>query len=481
MMYHPFKRIRIAVIGTRSSGKSFLLYDMIHAFTVLGYHPEELPLSYPHSSFGTFFYDNFNSQTGSMRGTESYACRPLNHYGAYLSGNYMPMDLAVDFLNIPGEVFDDSENRIELFFKMKELIQDRDEDMFYMSEWKSPSGQAVRLIVPKDFSPNGIRRIKASFGDRHGNYLSWGNILYDLEDGKFKEKKKRKVSGEYIFKHITELNIDSLLQTLKTCWPKLARTSGLEWVDLVGKRVIHYFYPLAYCDQATDIVLCDKLMDDDNITNLEENVCYFFKKSNSVSAHIYLAFRAVDTIILKKPDWHRDYVSLVINYGTSIGNRNTVYSLFLTHLQDAFKDNDRQLENTLDHIKRSVGDNFWTLLNYAYQQNLWQRWFSRKKTMYELRQSNPAFLPPHVYFTATPIDARFTIFENDTDVTRFYYNTRYERHSFTREVLTDMSRHMCFGSLQLLTDILVQNGKLPWFTTALQHRSNVLKYYQYQF
>ena len=38
------KRLRIAVVGERASGKSYLLYDLIHAFGLLGYQPEELPL-----------------------------------------------------------------------------------------------------------------------------------------------------------------------------------------------------------------------------------------------------------------------------------------------------------------------------------------------------------------------------------------------------------------------------------------------------
>lgn len=480
-MYRPFKKIRIAVIGTRSSGKSFLLYDIIHAFSLLGYHPEELPLSYPHSSFGTFFYDNFNSRTGGMHKTDSYACRPNNHYGAYLSGNDLLPDLPVDFLNIPGEVFDDSENRIELFFKMKELIEDKDDDMFYLSVWESPSKETVNLIVPKGFSPNEVKRDRALYADRHGNYMSWGDILYDMDDGKFKEKRRKRVSGEYIFKHITELNTDSLLQTLESCWPKLAGKSNPDWVDLQGKQVTDYFYPLAYCDQATDIVLCDKLMDDENMTNLEENVCYFFKKSNTVTTHIYLAFRAADTIILNKPDWYQNYVNMLKGKEASIKIRNMVYSRFLAHLQQAYEKEDRQLEDTLEHIKRSVGDNFWTLLNYAYQQNLWQRIFSRKGTMYELRNSSSAFLPPHVYFTATPINTHFTIYENDTDVTRFYNNDKLHPQSFTREVLGDMSRHMCFGSLQLLTDILIQNGKLPFWAASKRHRGEELKYFQYQF
>ena len=75
------KKLHIAVIGSPSSGKSYLLYDLIHAFHNLGYVARELPLKFPHSSFGSFFYDVINPMTGGMKGTERYACRPENHFG----------------------------------------------------------------------------------------------------------------------------------------------------------------------------------------------------------------------------------------------------------------------------------------------------------------------------------------------------------------------------------------------------------------
>ena len=38
------KHLSIAVVGAPSCGKSYLLYDLIHAFHVLGYRPQQLPL-----------------------------------------------------------------------------------------------------------------------------------------------------------------------------------------------------------------------------------------------------------------------------------------------------------------------------------------------------------------------------------------------------------------------------------------------------
>ena len=71
-------------------------------------------------------------------------------------------------------------------------------------------------------------------------------------------------------------------------------------------------------------------------------------------------------------------------------------------------------------------------------------------------------LPPHVYFTATPIDASLDIYINDpTDVTRFMFDDGKTVKSFAREVNADMARHGCWGSLQLLQDLLAQNNCLP--------------------
>ena len=95
------KKIKLAVIGTPSSGKSYLLSDLIHSFDDLGYQQETLPLSFPYQSFSSFF--NEFHKTGFMQGTQPYACRQENHYGAMLSDHHHQVD--IEFLNIPGETF----------------------------------------------------------------------------------------------------------------------------------------------------------------------------------------------------------------------------------------------------------------------------------------------------------------------------------------------------------------------------------------
>ena len=67
------------------------------------------------------------------------------------------------------------------------------------------------------------------------------------------------------------------------------------------------------------------------------------------------------------------------------------------------------------------------------------------------------------------------------DVTRFYHNDGNQQKSFTKVVLDDMSQHLCFGSLQLLTDILIQNGLQLFSLCSLRHRSEALNYSQYHY
>ena len=107
--------------------------------------------------------------------------------------------------------------------------------------------------------------------------MAWENILDELDKGRFKEKRRKRVSGKYIFQHITELNTDSVIHTLKDCWSQLKSPGDYDWADIEGKQVDIYFYPLAYCDLATDIVLCDKLTDDIVISELEEKICFYYE------------------------------------------------------------------------------------------------------------------------------------------------------------------------------------------------------------
>ena len=75
-------------------------------------------------------------------------------------------------------------------------------------------------------------------------------------------------------------------------------------------------------------------------------------------------------------------------------------------------------------------------------------------------------LPPHVFFTATPIDDNFNFYVNDpVNATRFIYqsetdcnNDNITNFAFHIEIAKQRAQHLCFGTLQLIHDIMNNNG-----------------------
>lgn len=460
-MYPLSKSIRVAVIGTPSSGKSYLLYDLIYAFSLLEYKAMELPLNYPHSSFGAYFHDVFNVQTGGMRGTEAYICRPENHYGAYLASKKplrLPFELKVDFLNIPGEAFmtecpNGGENEvmtITLFFMLKSAIEQCPKGFFCLSQWKSPAGHIRNLVIPKGFILKARKGFVRSSGYRYVNFLSFDDLRNELGAGKYEHVKDKKISGQYILNHLPELDIDSVMASIESKWNNMPGLSDKKMDDFKAKKVIKYFYPLCYCQNATDVIICDRLTSDSQGGVLSQAVRNFMMRRDSRRPHTYLAFREAD-VLLKE-----------IGSGSMkrncIFSRNEFYANFLSRIL-SFDNNGKAILKPMDRkdieqrIKNSLGNgenHFGLLLRSSYKKN---------EQLEKLLQSGGDILPPHVYFTATPIDADGTIYYNDSeDITRFIYESGTTRKAFVREVCEDMSRHACFGSLQLLIDILLQNG-----------------------
>ncbi len=463
-------RLRIAVVGERASGKSYLLYDLIHAFGLLGYVPEELPLSYPYSSFGTYFYDTFNSETGGMRGTERYACRPDNHYGAWLSRSTLGRRLEVDFLNIPGEMFDLSHNRMSMFFNLRQIIERRSKGLFILSVWRNPAGHEERLIVHSGVDlMNGVS-VRPSSQQRFGNYLNWNHLRCFLHEGRYKEVSRKPVSGRYLLQHLTTLQTDSVLLTIEDCWENLTSLQNMSLEDYQAGQVLFYFYPLVYCQQATDLIICDNLMQENNVGNLAESVAEFMKESSHRRPHAYLAFRGADGLLSKLAPATVKNASEQ-KKAEDAAARNSLYEWMMQEVMRQMKDSDGAAGTSLPdgwplHIRQSLGDGvgqaFWHLLNASMEDGWLARLrskFINRTNVYELTQLPGWRLPPHVYFTATPVDASCRIYKNDPDdITRFYHDEEGMVRSFTTEVNSGRSGHLCLGAYQLLTDILLQNG-----------------------
>lgn len=450
------KQLSIAVIGAPSSGKSYLLFDMIHAFHVLGYRPEVLPLNYRYSSFGTFFYDTFNAHTGGMKGTEVYACRPESHYGANLSHSH-GSDVDVNFLNIPGEAFRDLE-AIKNYFALKVKIERNKGGLFWLATYRAPSGHEVRLVLPsQEFNLSLYPTVPLSSRVRHVEYMRWEHINGLLKDGDYEETGHRKsVSGNYLFTHLTEVLTDSVLLCLREAWPML---TGLdEDLTYYEENVFKHFYALSYCQNATDLIICDNLNAAESAASLSLEVCHYLENLTSHAPNVYMAFRNADLLLGDRIESYRKLLPTTTD-AMDVAHRNQAYMAFESDLKTALSAEDggwigkEKAEHILLGVGRSNGFAFRELLNMS---------MTRNKKPLPTTADGDSPLAQHVFFTATPIDSSMELYQNDpSDVTRFVLDKGTVIKSFVRETNLDMSRHGCWGSLQLLQDVLKQNGCLP--------------------
>ena len=180
------KKISLAVVGAPSSGKTYLIADLIMAFRVMGFKADDLSINSLHRSFGGFFYDaSPQGQTG-FRQTPNYSCGPDDHYGGIM--HHGCCDVEVDFLNIPGEIFLAITANSNHFDTLYQAIKSINRNAFWVQTKTTPLGQTQRLV----------------------SYRSDG----DKNQG-------RAQNGKYLLEHFFELDSSSIRQTILDNWPQL--------------------------------------------------------------------------------------------------------------------------------------------------------------------------------------------------------------------------------------------------------------------
>lgn len=502
--------LRLAVVGAPASGKTYLLSDLIHALDAMGFTPETLPLDYPYSSFGSFFHEvsAFTSddalQRASFRGTEIYACRQENHYGALLSMPHSGRRLAIEFLNIPGEVFQDgsstgtkgAQQRLKLFFTLRKAIS-RCARHFAVVTYTNPAGRAIRIVEPAQLT-------LAQLGLRHDtkptqlptarafNYMDWGEIYAELEEDQYvRQEKVDIVSGQHILDHFFDYMPDSVLLAVRDLWLNIGAAGHLNYDDYDAHGVLRYFYFMEYCKQATDIILCDRLYTPAgspsqafNFDDMTETLGQYYMLPEARHPNIYMAFRGADAI-MAQPDTQAALSAAARAHTDARQRHEAAYTLFTRSLfsrlagqEGAGVDSDVAQRPTsigsllTDHLRtrlgRDTGHAFWRLLAMSaphaslLHPSTW--WPALRRTMVHVpaldRPQEGLPIPQQVYFTATPIDADFRVYANDPDdVTQFLHTeTDGTLRSFHIETDVKGRPHFCFGALQLMTDVLRNNG-----------------------
>ncbi len=251
---NPKKVIRLAVVGARSSGKSFFLNDIIDALRSKGgaYYP----------LYRTEFrYREFCDYERNQTQTPVYACRHENHFGQTVDLKGKLFEL--DFLNIPGEIFRTRED-IQKYTNLRNALDVRSK-LFTVTTYINESSDEEILLVEarrKSTITESDRNNTSPATLNNTRFLEWREIFGSLNAKGFKplEGSRRAISGKTFLKYFFEYHTDSAIQSIAD----LLQTNQIQ-VDLVdatsfnNENISKAFIFFQYCALATDIVICDRV------------------------------------------------------------------------------------------------------------------------------------------------------------------------------------------------------------------------------
>lgn len=344
--------------------------------------------------------------------------------------------------------------------------------------------------------------------NRQNSFQDFSNIIKWLKTHGYKAVgETKKVSGKTILKDFFKYQPDTLMYSLGKKIAQICPELGVLKNDF-DLQFKEHFYFLHYCSVATDIVLCDKLLvpkgTSDSATNFVSypslvNGLDDFIKTSTKRPHLYLAFRGVDFIIKNKETaYSKICKTLKANGLNNDAIRNIMYSLFSYTLWNHIDSKNTIENNKFDnYICGSVGKGILSLDKDHLQELLLDTSYSNAVTpgqssnvntdaafvsfvsshigdgigdgvFLKLLNSSYEFvpgmhlppnmenMPPHVYFTCTPITLSFDVYVNDPA----HGNKRFKHDAMAgpKIYFDTAGSHFCFGSYQLCLDILSQNG-----------------------
>ncbi len=514
------KTVRLAVVGTPSSGKSFLLNDLMDALACMG--GSLFPLERDGFSYEEFCRFSPN-QAGTGGQTPLYACRRADHYGQTIL--YERKEYDFDFLNIPGEIFRDEKN-IQSYLELRRALNVGNK-LFQVSTYTTDSSDEERLVIEPKLKSKITDSDRASISTKSLNkerFRDWSDIFGDLcEKGfKLKDGSQRSVSGKVLLRNFFEYDTDSVIRSISDLIETRQISVPFDELRFNNESLDRHFVFFQYCSLATDIVLCDRIyvkVDDSqnelNPGKLAENIASFLDNKKEKMPNVYLAFRNVDFLLKTKENSYKTLNRVLQKELTYERRRNVVYSIFcyamlhhvygytipteefrnkmglpvdkpfklvdnvevdketVENIEEAYVDfngGDGIVYNAVSlesHIKSRIGGK-----GQAFRRLLDQ---SRKGLKGKMdRQENG--ITPHVYFTCTPITEDFDIYENRiVKVTKDYTGktiledvtstpeqgtNSYEfyRGEGLNDAFSAQNSCACFGSYQLLMDIMIQHG-----------------------
>ena len=342
--------------------------------------------------------------------------------------------------------------------------------------------------------------------NRYNNsYQEWEQMYARLQTSQFTPdvNSTKTITGKELIKDFFKYEPDSVRNSIHDAWRSINTGKvGIDAEKFLNDNHDTNFYFLMYCLSATDIIICDKLFSQSTsgpspkeklgaqgYVDMTEKLNNFFNPDyhSGHSPNIYLAFRGADMMINENVIQN---LNKELCKKKCINISNTIYSIFLdqlltkiandTHPYIVFEGKDSEdkkrewlglSDKTIqpvelgdllnmdnlnpisgmpfnEHIYSRIGDpvtGFLQLLNRVHT----------NKQIDELLSQKILPITPHVFFTATPIDAEYRIYKADEKT---------NNQSFIREfpnnriiALRTIGQYLSFGTAQLCWDILCQH------------------------
>lgn len=486
--------VRLALVGATTSGKTYLLQDIAAALQFrMGYRVTSVP--------GFLDFSDLNRRTtgsnGAIERSRLYACR--THYACLLAapGSGTP-DCRLEFLDVPGECFE--AGALNVFKHVKNQLFELSGNVFVVRTWRR-GDHVQRTVHFSDIPDNTDDQGADNAGGTAGvdRYRTTREVMADLKtQGYVADGNDKRIDGREFITHFFDYVTDCALNAISQAWPLIGQAVsegvGTEISQSAFENVhLRNFYYLYFTYAATDIVFCDKSAmpvskaltphPDETSTNafydMLTGTMALVGDNKATDKRWYLAFKGMDSLI---PDGLYQAI-----YNRCAGDADLTYSLFVTMLARAINHhsldidtdelwrwltarnhgtdikNPDELRNDLFTMVDRVVEDEQTYFNapetymvnstdYKHEENaigdhIAARIYSFGSATH-LSADGPVgqftSIPPHVYFTATPIDRRFKIYGHVDD-------------NLFKGATRPLER-LCFGSRQLITDVMLAAG-----------------------
>lgn len=349
-------------------------------------------------------------------------------------------------------------------------------------------------------------------GLRDKEYLTTEAVINDLKLKRFRNKRTYSISGQEILNKFYDFIPDTFVNAIADAWNVLDIDN--KYKNAFVRDYKDQFYFLYYCLSATDIVICDKIAVP-QVTNMTKGPEDTFEQMMSALGTFNSLFNALDIDDKTEKHWYfvaKGVDSLMkqknfksFNKTTSPYDEDATYSLYTLlqarSLKEQIEESPEKDNDETEDIFSSVMKPDMTIPPFIEDYDIFKEMISGAwrdiDAVLQICHSkikNPPFtaflknsseyhistgqslndylssrtglftdeivgrcndteifphlgnIPPHVFFSATPIDRDFNIFGHETNNAR----------KFEDEVASPSDR-ICFGALQLMKDILLQN------------------------